>query len=153
MEIKDRVNSAKKKTQKIPRPCFTARNLYQLNANEVPLTLHYGFEGRIIISHKNSYRWKLQNEAETVGNIVIYYLKMTLMLIEKVLKNAFKLRAGTIYFVMNWYLQSPNDVACIMALISGTFSFPLKFYLNLANSSNSILSLKCPRSKEVFSLK
>ena len=63
----------------------TGRNLYQLNANEVPLTLHYGFEGRIIILHKNPYRSRLQNEAETVGNIVIYYLKMTLMLIEKVL--------------------------------------------------------------------
>ena len=63
----------------------TARNLYQLNANEVPLTLHYGFEGSIIILHKNPYRWRLQNGAETVGNIVIYYLKMTLMLIEKVL--------------------------------------------------------------------
>ena len=25
----------------------TARNLYQLNANEIPLTLHYGFEGYI----------------------------------------------------------------------------------------------------------
>ena len=34
---------------------ITARNLYQLNANEVPLTLHYGFEGRIIILHKNPY--------------------------------------------------------------------------------------------------
>ena len=45
----------------------TARNLPQLNANKVPLTLHYGFEGRIIILHKNSYRWRLQNEAETVG--------------------------------------------------------------------------------------
>ena len=31
---------------------LTARNLYQLNANEVPLSLHYGFEGRIIILHK-----------------------------------------------------------------------------------------------------
>ena len=60
---------------------LTARNLYQLNANEIPLTLHYGFEGRFIILHKNPYRWRLQNEAETVGN----YLKMTLMLIKKVL--------------------------------------------------------------------
>ena len=64
---------------------YTALNLYQLIANEVPLTLHYGFEGRIIILHKNPYRWRLQNEAKTVGNIVIYYLKMTLILIEKVL--------------------------------------------------------------------
>ena len=26
---------------------ITARNLYQLNANEIPLTLNYGFEGHI----------------------------------------------------------------------------------------------------------
>ena len=98
----------------------TARNLYQLNASEVPLTLHYGFEGRIIILHENPYRWSLQNDAkcyyskrekvyirifkknrtrchklkaETVGNIVIYYLKMTLMLIKNSFKKAFKLRA------------------------------------------------------------
>ena len=32
--------------------CITARNLYQLNANEVPLILHYGSEGCIIILHK-----------------------------------------------------------------------------------------------------
>ena len=43
---------------------ITARNLYQLNANEFPLTLHYGFEGRIIILHKNPYRWRLQNDAK-----------------------------------------------------------------------------------------
>ena len=47
---------------------FIARNLYQLNANEVPLTLHYGFEGRIIILHKNPYRWRLQNDAKGHGN-------------------------------------------------------------------------------------
>ena len=39
---------------------FTARNLYQLNANEFPLTLHYGFEGHIIYP----YRWRLQNDAK-----------------------------------------------------------------------------------------
>ena len=43
---------------------YTARNLYQLNANEVPLTLHHGFEGRIIILHKNPYKWRLQNDAK-----------------------------------------------------------------------------------------
>ena len=43
---------------------YTARNLYQLNANEFPLTLHYGFEGSIIILHKNPYRWRLQNDAK-----------------------------------------------------------------------------------------
>ena len=43
---------------------LTARNLYQLNANEFPLTLHYGFEGRIIILHKDPYRWRLQNDAK-----------------------------------------------------------------------------------------
>ena len=48
---------------------FTARNLYQLNANEVPLILHYGFEGRIIILHKNPYRWRLQNGAKGMGTL------------------------------------------------------------------------------------
>ena len=47
----------------------TARNLYQLNANEVPLTLHYGFEGRIIILHKNPYRWGLQYDAKGMGTL------------------------------------------------------------------------------------
>ena len=48
-----------------------AGNLYQLNANEVPLSLHYGFEGRIIILHKNPYRWRLQNDAKCNGHFLL----------------------------------------------------------------------------------
>ena len=54
-----------------PLSCYgnTARNLDQLNANKVPLTLHYGFEGRIIILHKNPFRWRLQNDAKGMGTL------------------------------------------------------------------------------------
>ena len=73
--------------------CVTARNLYQLNANEIPLTLHYGFEGHIIILHKNPYRWRLQNNAKGME----IFCQMTLMLIEKSFKSV-QIAGGALCF-------------------------------------------------------
>ena len=43
---------------------LTNQKFHLLNDKKVPLFLHYGFEGRIIILHKNPYRWRLQNDAK-----------------------------------------------------------------------------------------